>query len=270
MPDVHSADGQFFEDRLNPIVAVLLVLVGIGLLAHPLYVWPHYAQSPFVVHVQPTSDQPEQFVEFESLDPAAQAAFEQAFGDGRHTLWSGDDDRAIRTLQTTPAVHYDGEYYRVAVQHTDSGFDFTILVRWFITALGAFLLVFGGLAVSKGSWYPFTPLNALLVPVAVLLGFFLTNVYDVLFSGVRGSVWWHGAVGLIELIPLTTGFLAVGSEVARNGRRSRRAIGGSVVIVLGSAVVIGSPSIALLIGGVLTLVGGVPWFWLGDKYTSPG
>lgn len=255
------------DDSLDVVVAILLVLLGIGLLAHPLYLWPHYGQTQHVLLVQPGSDQPESFIDYDSLSPAARAAFRDAVSDGQRVLWSGEDDRAIDRFQNSPTIRYDGEYYRTGVRHTDSS-DFTeTLLRWYGTALSAFLIAFGGLVLYYGSWRPLTPLRSLSVTAAVSIAFLATNAYDVLFSGVEGPVLGVAKLGILELIPVTTLFLAIGSEVVRNGIESRAAIGGTVGIVL-LTLLINAPAFQIVVV-LMVIVFGLPWFGLGYRLTDP-
>lgn len=260
------SDAELSDDSLDVVVAILLVLLGIGLLAHPLYLWPHYGQTQHVLVVQQESNQPDTFVEFDTLSPEAQAAFREAVSDGQHVLWSGEDDRAIDRFQDSPTIRYDGEYYRTGFQHGVT-LDFTeTLLRWYGTAVGAFLLAFGVLVLYFGSWRPLTPLRSLLVTAAVSIAFLATNAYDVLFSGVEGPILGIAKLGILELIPVTTLFLAIGSEVVRNGRQSRAAIGGTVGIVL-LTLLINAPAFQIVVV-LIVIVFGLPWFGLGYRLTD--
>lgn len=260
------SDTELSDDSLDVVVAILLVLVGIGLLAHPLYLWPHYGQSKHVLVVQQESTQLDSFVEFDTLSPEAQAAFREAVSDGQHVLWGGEDDRAIDRFQDSPTIRYNGEYYRTGFQEGVTLDFIETLLRWYGTAVGGFLTAFGAFVLHSGSWRPLTPLRSLLVTAAVSIAFLATNAYDVLFSGVEGPVLGVAKLGILELIPVTTLFLAIGSEVVRNGMESRTATGGTVGIVL-LTLLINVPSFPIVVI-LFVIVFGLPWFGLGYRLTA--
>lgn len=265
----------FFDDPLNPAVAGLIVIVGIALLAHPLYLWPHYGQQQFFLEVEREPVAPEPAVAFETLTPDAQAAFEAAVEDGPQVLWSGEDDRVIDRFGSGPTIAYRGDTYRTRLGHTDSGGLVEPLLRWYASAAGAFLVAFGGWVLAVESWRPFTPTRGLTVPAAVAVAFLGTNAFDVLRSGVDGTVFRLTGLGILDLIPVTALFLAVGAEVARNGRDSRLARWGAVGILLVVVAVFGNLSFAfgaivvLPILVIYTAIGGAPWFWLGYRLSRP-
>lgn len=276
MAEDPAAPTRFFDDPLDPVVAGLVVLVGLALLAHPLYLWPHYGQQPFFLGVEQEPVDPGSAVAFDGLSSASQEAFEAAVADGVHALWSGEDDRAIDRFQSDPTVAYRGDTYRTRLGHGDDAGLLGPLLRWYASAAGAFLVAFGGWALAAGSWRPFTPTSSLSVPAAVAVAFVATNAYDVLFSGVDGTVFRLTGLGILDLIPVTALFVAIGAEVARNGRDSRLARWGTVGIILVAVAVFGNLSITL--GAVVTVpilalyavVGGLPWFWLGRRLSEPG
>lgn len=96
--------------------------------------------------------------------------------------------------------------------------------------------------------------------------FLATNAYDVLLSGVEGPVLGVAKLGILELIPVTTLFLAIGSEVVRNGMESRIAIGGTVGIVL-LPLLINAPASQIVVV-LFVIVFGLPWFGLGYRLTA--
>lgn len=261
----------FSDDGQENLIAVgLLIILGLGLLAHPLYLWPHYGQSAFVMDVEELSSTPDEFIHYNTLPGESQAIFQEAVTDGQQTLWSGEDEGAIENFEGGPAIQYEGDYYRVQFGHIDAGGGFVqIIFRWFLTAVSAFLIAFGGLVLYTGSWQPLTPTRSLWVPIAVTIGFYVTNAYDVSYSGVEGSIWSIAGIALIGLIPITVLFTVVGSEVAISGWESRIALGGSAAIFLIAAILFGSISIIILILVLYTAIGGAPWFWLGHKLTRP-
>lgn len=261
------ADTRFFEDPLEVVVAVLVILVGFAVLAHPLYLWPHYGQTLHVLVVEQETGPPESFIEYDALPPDARAAFSEAVDEGQHALWSGEDDPVIDRFQGGPVIEYNGEYYRTGFQRgVTVDFEETLL-RWYGTAIGGLLVAFGGLVLYSGSWRPLTPLRSLSVTAVVTGAFLATNAYDVVFSGVDGPVFGIAGLGIVKLIPVTTLFLAVGSEVARNGPRSSTAVGGTVGIAF-LGILVPNPRAFQVVLGLITVVGGLPWLGLGYVLTD--
>jgi len=265
--DEWSTDRLSSGDRRRFLTAGLLVLLGFGIVAHPLYLWPHYGQTGYAVDVKRTSEVPESSVKYGALPPGARAAFDEAIAGEESVLWSGEDGRAVEFYWDRPAVHYDGNYYRVTLLHGDSGDFIQPLLRWFLTAAGTFLVVFGGSVLYAASCTPLTPMRALWMPAALSVAFAGTNAYDVLFSGVRRAVL-NFPSRIVLLVPVTTIALAVGSAVAA-GRDSRTVVGGVVgMALLGVAVANTLHPISLLVLAGYLAIGGAPWFAIGYELTT--
>jgi hypothetical protein len=253
------------------MIAGVMLLLGLSLIAHPIYLWPHYGQTGVGVATEELSETPETYVVLEDLPPEARDALRGTFVGDSQRLWTGEDDRAIDALEET-VVRFQGSYYAVALLYGHDNAFIRILLRWLLTAASGFLLVFSVLVLVKGSWRPFTTLRAVWVPVVVTLAFLGTSYYDVTVSGVEGPVLslTHGLPGpdLIELIPITTLFVAVGSIAARHGWRSRLGLVFLLYIlllVIARFVPTEPVSLAALLG--YTAIGGVPWLGLGFLLT---
>lgn len=269
--DARPADWLPDGDHRQGLVAGLVILVGLALLAHPLYLWPHYGQTSVGVHIEELSEPPETAVEFDRLPPEARSAVRQEVAGGTTVLWTGDDDQAIEALDGGVNVRYRGMYYRVLLTYGHGGDFVPVLLRWMLTAAAAFLVAYGVLVQYAGSWRPLTPVRSLWVPVAVTGGFLATAWYDVTLSGVAGSFLsiTGGLPGLdlIEIIPITSVFLAVGSGMARHGQRA--AAGGAVGVLLLVFARFGSfHPVAMLALTAYTAVGGAPWLALGLRLTE--
>lgn len=255
------------------LTAGLLVLLGLVLIAHPLYLWPHYGQTNVGVYSEEVTDPPADFVAFEQLPPGAQSVVQAEVANGGQVLWTGEDDRVIDALDDGVIVRYQDTYYQVILTYGHGGGFIPVLLRWLLTAASAFLIVYGGLVLHTGTWRPFTPLRSLLAPVTVTLGFLATAYYDVTFSGVSGSFFTvtGGLPGLslIEVIPITSLFLAVGSAAAIHGVRSRLVRIGTVgALVLVLARYVPTHPVALLVLVLYTAIGGLPWLGLGYRLTE--
>lgn len=254
-------------------VALVLLLVGIALLAHPLYLWPHYGQTQVSMWVEERADHPESVTEFDSLSPEAQEAFLTALAADRVGLWTGEDDRVIATFAEGPVVRYQGTTYQVLTASGHGGPFLPVFIRWVLTAGSAGLVVYGALAARMRSWRPFTPERSLLVPVAVTVAFFGTAWYDVAISGAAGSVaGTSGSVGglrLLQLIPLGSAAFVAGSALrsARLPAGVAAAIGGFVWLVAYLRYQPGAlVSVAILT--VYTGIGAAPWIGLGFWLTA--
>lgn len=265
------------EDRLpdgrrgQVVIAGLIIAIGLGLMAHPLYLWPHYGQTSVGMYAEAMSEPPETFVEFEQLPPEARTAFREELTTGETVLWTGDDDRAIEALDGA-VVHYQGEYYRVILTFGHNVDFIPALLRWMLTAASAFMVVYGGLVLYARTWRPLTPVRSLWAPVVVAAGFLATAWYDVSFSGVSGPVLRItgdvAGLDLLQIIPISSLFLAIGSQSALHGWRSRLTLGGTLGILLLVFARFGTVHpVALIALTVYTAIGGAPWIALGYRLT---
>lgn len=256
-----------------PVAAVLVVL-GLGLLAHPMYLWPHYGQTQVGVDVEPLADTADSGIEYSQLPQAAQKAFRDALAGRSVELWTGEDDRALDAFNRHDGrVRYQGESYRVVLFYSHPGSFIYVFLRWLLTAMSAFLVAYGGLVLHADSWTPFTPIRALWVPVLVTLSFLGTAFYDVTFSGVSGSFLGVTGAGtghdLIELVAITSAFVVIGSLTRRDGLGSRAVAVGSLLVLIVGAVryrLIVPVSILLLI--LYTALGGIVWGTIGYRLTE--
>lgn len=255
------------RDRTRTVVAGVLVVLGLGMVANPLYLWPHYAQTGYGLGVERVDEVPATSIEYADLPPAAQAALDEAIEDDGAVLWSGEHDRAIDVFEDRPVVRRDGAAYRVTLYHGDSGDFIDPVLRWVLTAIGTLLVAIGGMVIYTASWTPLTPIRGVPIPAAVTVAFYATNAYDVLFSGVQ-----HGFLSIplevVLLVPVTAIALPIGSAFAAG--RDARVIAGGVVAMAGLGFAIGRslhPTVLLVVGGILA-VGGAPWFVLGYRLTS--
>lgn len=260
------------DDGRPGIVPVgFVVLLGLCLLAHPLYLWPHYGQTPYaMMNVEPvTGETPpaDAVIEYDALPAEARDAFDASRRDEFRTLWSGEDDRAIHALESHRYVRYDGTYYGYSFTHGDVMDLFAGLARALLTAVGVFLIAFGGLALRSGTWRPLTPLRSLWVPV-VALGVVGTQAYDVLYSWAGGSLPVPNT--LVGFTPIAASLVVVGSAVRTRGERSMLPMAGvGILVLVGGAVVTGAPVVVPIIVGVTLTVGGAPWAALGYWSTGP-
>jgi len=260
------------ESSLHLGVVALVVLLGAGLLAHPLYLWPQHGQTPYApTNVQQVSgDSLDQsaVVAYENLPQGARESFDAARNDEYEPLWSGEDDRAIDVLQANRYVQYRGTYYEYGLTHGDSSTAYADLVRGLLTALGAFLVTLGALAGHARTWRALSPLRSLLFVSTTLVALVATQTYDVVCSGASGALPLPNAFP--SLFPVLMGFLGVGSLVRTRGRQSLGPVAGvGIVTLVAGAIAFDAPAVVpLILGGGLT-VAGAPWIALGYALT-PG
>lgn len=259
------------ESNLRLGVVALVVLLGVGILAHPLYLWPHYNQTPYspgnVQQVPGDSLDQSTVIEYENAPRAAQESFDAARNGEYVPLWSGEEDQAITVLQNHRYVQYQGAYYEYDVVHADIPRLYTGLSRGLLTALGVFLVTWGLLAGYAQTWKPLSPVRTLLFVAVATVALVATQTYDVVYSGAAGQL--PVPTSFLSLIPIGMGFLGVGSVAQRRGRRSLLPVAGiSVVTLVLGAVVFSAPPVVPLIFGIMLIVAGTPWMMLGYALTT--
>lgn len=201
-------------------VAVLLAVVGLAVLAHPLYLFEHHGQTSVFVHgiadlgdEAPSGD----VVAYADLPAEAQRAVDAALDGESSVLWHGDHDPAIAALERGQYVERDGTYYEYDLAHRGGlRTGFGTAVRVLLTGLGSLALVAGLLVARTGSLWPLDARSALAVPVVAAVAVAATNYYDMAFSGASASYLSVGeAFGPIALLGV-----AVGGAVRRGDRRA--------------------------------------------------
>lgn len=208
-------------------VAVLLAVLGLAVLAHPLYLFEHHGQTSVFVHEidELGSAPPGDAVAYADLPPEAQRAVDAALNGEPSLLWHGDHDAAIDALEGGRYLERHGTYYEYDVAHrgglrTGFGTAFRVL----LTGLGSLALVAGALAARTDSLRPLTPRSALAVPVVAGVAVAATNYYDLAFSGASESYLSVAeAFGPVALLGV-----AVGAAIRRGDRRA-----GVIVCALG-------------------------------------
>lgn len=245
-------------------VLVALVVAGVVLVAHPLYLFPHHAQTPYAVggveRVDATTATDEETVAYDALPPAARESFDAARDDEWVSLWTGEDDRAIDVLDAHQFVRQGDRYYRYSVGHSDDVGFLDGVLRVVLTSTGGLLLALAVLFSSTWTWPPLTPRGSLVVVGTVALALFATQAYDVLYSGAYGDVTDAFPTAFAGVF----GALGVGSLVHRRGTGFLRplAAGGVLAIVVGSVatgahpvVPVAAAAFALVVGGPLAALG---------------
>lgn len=259
------------ESSLHLGVVILVVLFGVGLLAHPLYLWPHHSQTPYTptISQQVSGESLDQsaVIEYENLPQAAQESFDATRTDEYKPLWSGEDDRAIDVMEEHRYVQYQGTYYEYGLSHGDTPALYADLIRGLLTSLGVFLVTWGSLVGYTRTWRPLSPLRSLLFVSTTLVALVMTQTYDVVYSGAPGSLPLPNT--FLSLIPVLMGFLGVGSLLRRRGWRSLVPVAGiSIFTLVAGAIVFDAPAILPLILGLILTVAGAPWMTVGYALTT--
>lgn len=193
------------------VVGAVLVVLAVALLAHPLYLWPHYGETPYWVYSNDADDGSGPAVEYESLSPKAQAAFD---GGPSHRLYESTDGATIDRFETAQYVRKDGTVHRVEIAHLDDSWLLLSLVRLPLSLLGGLVAVAGlrrlrPARFGSGLWS--------LAGAAVGLGSLVVLDAN---SNATGSAAGSRALALpmvIVLVTVGTGALA-GRTIARHGR----------------------------------------------------
>lgn len=266
----------------NGVAIALVLVVGLVLLAHPLYLYPHLGQTPYSVYVsgtQTVSPPDEEVIAYSALPPDAQRAFDAARQEEVHRLWTGENDEAINTLGQFEYIHVDGTYYQYQIGHIDR-LTHAMPVRGLLTTLGAILVVLGLLIYRNQQWRPLTPLRSLWFPVGTTIAISGTQLYDVVLLGVSEALPLPN--NITALLPLLVLFFTVGSLSRIQGKKVLLwAVGlGAALLVLYSVYIhfvlsppLGdtSPAVATarfaLFFGLVFAVAAAPWFGLGYKLT---
>lgn len=251
-------------------VLVALVVAGVVLVAHPLYLFPHHAQTPYTVggveRVDATTTTTEETVAYDALPPAARESFDAARDDEWVSLWTGEDDRAIDVLGAHQFVRQGDRYYRYSVGHSDDVGFFDGVLRVVLTSTGGLLLALAVLLSSTGTWPPMTPRGSLVVVAAVALALFATQAYDVLYSGTPGDVTDPFPAAFAAVF----GALGVGSLVHRRGTGFLRPLAAAgVLAILVGTVATGAHPVAPIAAAGFALVVGGPLAALGYALTVP-
>jgi len=205
-------------------VAALLVVLGLAVLAHPLYLFAHHGQtSAFVQQIDAIEGEPitDDAVAYDDLPPQAQRAIDAAIDGEPSTLWRGDHDAAIEALREAEYVERRGTYYRYDLAYRGGLMTgIGTAARVFLTGIGSLALVTGAFAARTGSLLPLSPRRALAVPVVAAVAVAATNAYDVALSGASEAYLVPAeAFGPIALLGL-----AVGAALRRGDRRALGAV----------------------------------------------
>lgn len=197
-----------------------MLVLGIGVLvvAHPLYLMPHFGQGVLYMHVHGTDSgsAPDDTVAYSDLPSSAQAAFDTARREDSVQLYTVEDEAAIDALRSHSAVRYRGTYYSLSWSHTDAPWLFAGVFRLLLSLVGGLVVAIGSLAIAADDLRPFTPRRTLALPPLLVAA-----------AGVQGLVDWMRLgrrllsapfFALLVAVPLV-GFALLGSALRRGDRR---------------------------------------------------
>lgn len=249
---------------------VLLALVGLALLAHPLYLFPHHGQSSVFVHQfeeRGTERPGGEVVAYDDLPPAAQEVIDAAQAGESPLLWQGDDERAVDALENAEYLERGGTYYAYDLAHRGglvTGFGTSL--RVLLTGLGSLALVAGVLASRTESFRPLAPRPALAVPAVAAVAVAATNAYDVALSGASGTYVMAAEVfGPVAFLGVACASALRRGDLGTAGGVAALGVAASVLAVVAGAdvlfaLIIGVPSGvgALVLGALLTAPGPPP------------
>lgn len=251
--------------------AALLVIVGLAVLAHPLYLFAHHGQtSAFVHQIDEMDGEPvaDDIVAYAELPPDAQGAVDAALNGESSTLWRGDHDAAIEALRGAEYVERGGTYYRYDLAYR-GGLSTGVgtSARVFLTALGSLALVVGVLVARTESYLPLSPRGSLAVPGVAAVAVAATNAYDVALSGAsEGYLMPAEIFGPIALLGV-----AFGAAMRRNDWRAVGAACALGVVLSVAAFAAGASSVfAGIVGAPVVFPAAVFGFLLTTPVPSTG
>ena len=131
-------------------MGVLLLVLGLLVAAHPLYLGLNPGDTTVDVRVEPADDVAvEEVAGASELPESSQAAVEEAVADGEVTLWRGADRTTVDPLIANDYVRVDGETYRVRVFAPNGLFD---RVDTVVSPLVALIGVLGAFVGTRTYW----------------------------------------------------------------------------------------------------------------------
>jgi hypothetical protein len=250
-------------------VGVLLAVVGLALVAHPLYLFPHHGETAhFVSSVEEVGEQAsDETVAYDDLPPVAQDRFEEGLDDGySENVWSGEHAAAYEALAEHEYVTYRGASYRYEFRGVDILDGASGIFRMLLSVLGVVALVTGGFAARTRRFRPLTPRRTLCIPLGVFAALVATEYYDVVVSGAYEP---QSNVVLPAMAAAFVSMSVVGSAVRDRGSL-RPLVPVGLLVVAGTfyAATTGDGS-AVGGGGVAFALVTTPWFVLGYGLTAP-
>ncbi|WP_135854631.1 hypothetical protein [Halorussus salinus] len=249
-------------------VGVLLAVVGLALVAHPLYLFPHHGETAhFVSSVEKVGEQsPDETVAYDDLPPVARDRFEEALDDGySESVWSGEHAASSEALADHEYVRYRGVYYEYQLRDAGS-LGLGGILRMLLSTLAVISFVVGIFAARSGRYRPLTPRRALWIPLGVFAALVATEYYDVVVGGA------HEPQSYVHLQAMAAAFVSmsvVGSAVCDRG--SLRPLVPVGLLVVGGTLYAVAAGYGSAVGGgaVAFALVTTPWFVLGYALTAP-
>lgn len=249
-------------------VGVVLTLVGLLVVAHPLYLFPHHGENlHHLSKVEAVGDTPpgEETVAYEELPPVAQDRFEAELDGHSDGVWSGEHAAAYEAFSSHEYVRYEGDYYQYQFRSAGRLDGAGAIFRMVLSTLGVIALVVGVFVARTGRFRPLTPLRALWIPVGVFVALVATEFYDVTFGGA------HEPQSYVHLQAMAAAF--VSASVVGSAVRVRRSLWPllpvALLVVAGTAFAVASDDASAVGGGLFAFVLVTsPWYALGYGLTA--
>lgn len=141
-------------DRVR-VVGIVALLVAASLFAAPSLLWPNYAETPQYVWATETDEAGHgDVVAYEDLSDGDQAVFQEARTDGSGPLYSGSDGEALSTFSEYRYVEYEGQLYRMGIDHADGAWFYEGLLRLAMFGTGLLVGVLGVVLTLVGGRSP--------------------------------------------------------------------------------------------------------------------
>lgn len=177
--------------RKRNILFIAVLIVTLGVLAHPFYMSPHAAQTAYTLQVdESVSSQPNGTgVAYDSLSDDTRSVFDEARqSDGqRATVY--DPSPAMEELERYDYIEHEDQYYTYSLEGKDMATGMGELFRNLISGLAGLLL-----AISSLAWFrqekPRPTTSYLLIAISgSALGAFTVQLHDNLFTPANISLW---------------------------------------------------------------------------------
>ncbi|WP_115862645.1 hypothetical protein [Halorussus litoreus] len=250
-------------------VGLVLALVGLLVVAHPLYLFPHHGENLYHLSaVETVGDTPpgEETIAFEELPPVAQDRFDAGLDGHSGRVWSGEHAAAYDAFAGHEYVAYKGEYYEYQFRSAGVLDGASSILRMVLSTLGVIALVVGIFAGRTGRFRPLTPRRTLWIPVGVFATLVGTEYYDVVVGGA------FEPPSYVHLQAMVAAFVAasvVGSAVKR-GKTRQALLPVAVLVTAGTVAAVADGQSASAVGRgafVLAAVAG-PWYAIGYGLTA--
>jgi hypothetical protein len=241
---------------------VILMILGVGLLAAPVFVLDVPEQTQVVVHVDKIggvapSASDGSVANYRSLNGSVQSVFDAGRKSGTTRVDGQTQSGVVNHFGGTPYVKYSGGYYHIRLYERPDSYSTLGAGAIVLTMLGGFVLIWGLFTALVGAQFPFNLARSFVVPVVAILAVLLSP------TDITGGTGVPPIPLAMTYFPMPVFF--IGGAFANHGYLSPL-FGLAILLLLLAffvAFLLGHPLVVpfLFVGAVLA--GGFPWLVLG-------